>query len=161
MRSGRPIPDLTLTADERDALERWNRRPKSAQALAQPARIILACAAGTTNTAVAAASAVTQPTVGKGRARFVEQRLEGLEDESRPGVPRSITDADVERVLTLTRETTPADATPWSTRSMAQRAGLSQSAISRIWRAFALQPHRTESFQRSQDPLFLPRPAVH
>jgi transposase len=155
MRIGRPVPDLTLTADEQDALERWSRRPKTAQALAQRARIILACAAGKTNTAVAAELALTKQTVGKWRSRFIEQRLDGLLDEPRPGAPRTITDAAVERVLTLTLETTPSDATHWSTRSMAQRAGLSQSAISRIWRAFALQPHRTESFKLSKDPLFI------
>jgi transposase len=155
MRIGRPIPDLTLTPQEQEALERWSRRPTTAQALAQRARIILGCAAGKTNTAVATELGLTKQTVGKWRARFIEQRLDGLLDEPRPGTPRSITDADVERVLTLTLETTPADATHWSTRSMAQRSGLSQSAISRIWRAFALQPHRTESFKLSKDPLFI------
>lgn len=155
MRIGRPIPDLTLTADEREALERWSRRPKTAQALAQRARIILACSDGKTNTVVASDLSTTKQTVGKWRARFVSQRRDGLLDEPRPGAPRSITDGDVERVLTLTLETTPADATHWSTRSMAQRSGLSQSAISRIWRAFALQPHRTENFKLSKDPLFI------
>ena len=98
---------------------------------------------------------LAKQTVGKWRARFIERRLDGLLDEPRPGGPRSITDTDVERVVTLTLETTPADATHWSTRSMAARTGLSQSAISRIWRAFALQPHRTETFKLSSDPLFI------
>ena len=152
---GRPIPPLTITADEREALERWLRRPKTAQALAQRSRIVLACAEGNTNTAVSGELGVSKPTVGKWRARFLERRLDGLLDEPRPGAPRTISDADVERVLTLTLETAPTDATHWSTRSMARRSGLSQSAISRIWRAFALQPHRTETFKLSADPLFI------
>jgi transposase len=155
MRIGRPIPELTLTAEERETLERWTRRRTTAQALAQRARIILACADGKTNTAVAAAMSATKQTVGKWRTRFVAQGLDGLLDEPRPGAPRQISDAAVERVITFTLETTPADATHWSTRSMARHAGLSQSAVSRIWRAFALQPHRTETFKLSKDPLFI------
>lgn len=155
MTIGRPIPALQLSPEEREAMERWARRPTTAQALALRARIILACAVGRTNTAVAAELGLAKPTVGKWRARFVERRLDGLLDEPRPGAPRRITDAAVERVLTLTLETTPDDATHWSTRAMAHRTGMSQSAISRIWRAFALQPHRTESFKLSRDPLFI------
>lgn len=155
MRTGRPTPPLTLTSEERDTLERWNRRPKTAQALARRARVILACASGKSNTAVSAEVGLSKQSVGKWRSRFVQRRLDGLVDEPRPGAPRTIGDADVERVLTLTLETTPAQATHWSTRSMAQHAGLSQSAVSRIWRAFALQPHRTEGFQLSKDPLFI------
>ncbi|MDR7592601.1 MAG: helix-turn-helix domain-containing protein, partial [Armatimonadota bacterium] len=119
MPRGRPTPPLRLTPEERDTLERWARRPKSAQALALRARIVLDCATAKTNTAVAAAHRLSRPTVGKWRARFLAKRLDGLLDEPRPGAPRQITDADVERVLTLTLETTPRDATHWSTRSMA------------------------------------------
>ena len=155
MTIGRPIPALQLAPEEREAMERWARRPTTAQALALRARIILACAVGRTNTAVAAELGLAKPTVGKWRARFVERRLDGLLDEPRPGAPRRITDAEVERVVTLTLETTPDDATHWSTRAMAHRTGMSQSAISRIWRAFALQPHRTETFKLSRDPLFI------
>jgi len=155
MRTGRPIPPLTLTSEERETLERWARRPKTAQALAQRARLILACAAAKTNGAVAAAAGITRQTVGRWRSRFVAKRLDGLLDEPRPGAPRRITDADVERVLRLTLETTPRDATHWSTRAMGKRCGLSQSAVSRIWRAFALQPHRVETFKLSKDPLFI------
>lgn len=155
MRSGRPTAELTVTLEEHEVLERWIRRPKTAQALALRARVVLACAEGKTNTVVAAELGLSKPTVGKWRSRFVEQRLDGLLDEPRPGAPRTITDSDVERVITLTLESTPEDATHWSTRSMAQRAGLTQSAISRIWRAFALQPHRTETFKLSKDPLFI------
>jgi len=155
MRRGRPIPPLTLTPDERDTLARWARRPKTAQALAQRARIILACAAGAPNGAVAERLGVTRQTVGRWRTRFLAQRLDGLLDEPRPGAPRRITDAEVERVLTWTLERTPRDATHWSTRGMAKASGLSQTAVSRIWRAFALQPHRTETFKLSKDPLFI------
>ena len=139
MAIGRPIPPLHLSSDERESLERWKRRPTTAQALALRSRIILRCSEGKTNTVVAGEIGLAKQTVGKWRARFIERRLDGLLDEPRPGGPRSITDTDVERVVTLTLETTPADATHWSTRSMAARTGLSQSAISRIWRAFALQ----------------------
>ncbi len=155
MRRGRPIPPMLLTDDEHDTLERWARRRTTAQALALRARIVLACAAGHTNTAVAAQLAVANQTVGKWRARFARERLDGLLDEPRPGAPRTVTDADVERVLTLTLETTPRNATHWSTRTLAARCGLSRATVHRIWRAFALQPHRTETFKLSKDPLFI------
>ena len=155
MRTGRPIPPLTLTDDERATLDRWARRPTTAQAVAERARVILGCAAGKSNTGVARAVRLTKQTVGKWRSRFLTKGLDGLLDEPRPGAPRRIGDADVERVMRLTLETTPRDATHWSTRAMARRGGLSQTAISRIWRAFALQPHRVETFKRSKDPLFI------
>jgi transposase len=155
MPRGRPIPKLTLTNEERETLQSWTQRPKTAQALALRARIVLACATGKSNTVVAAALRLTKPTVGKWRGRFIAQRLDGLLDEPRPGAPRQITDAQVERVITLTLESTPSNATHWSTRLMARRCGMSQSAVSRIWRAFALQPHRSETFKLSRDPLFI------
>jgi transposase len=155
MRKGRPLPTLKLTAEERETLERWARRPKSAQALAQRARVVLACSQGKTNTVVSAELKRSRQAVGKWRRRFVAQRLDGLLDEPRPGAPRQITDAHVERVLTLTLESTPQNATHWSTRSLARKCGMSQSAVSRIWRAFALQPHRAETFKLSRDPLFV------
>ena len=155
MRTGRPMPALTLTDEERDTLERWARRRTTAQAVALRARIVLASAAGKTNTAIARETRVKKQTIGKWRARFLTKRLDGLLDEPRPGAPRKITDADVERVVTLTLESRPRDATHWSTRSMAATAGLSQTAICRIWRAFSLQPHRTETFKLSKDPLFV------
>ena len=155
MTLGRPIPPLLLSREERETLERWVRRPSSAQALSLRARIILTCAQGKTNTEVAQQMHLAKPTVGKWRSRFLARRLDGLPDEPRPGAPREISDAAVERVLTLTLEKRPADATYWSTRSMARRCGLSQSAVSRIWRAFALQPHRAETFQLSKAPLFI------
>ena len=155
MAIGRPIPPLTLAEDERRAMERWARRPKTAQALALRSRLILACATGKNKTTVAAELHVTKATVGKWRARFMERRLDGLLDEPRPGAPQKISDDQVERVLTLTLETMSADATHWSTRSMAQHCGLGKSTVSRIWRAFGLQPHRTETFKLSADPLFV------
>jgi len=154
-RLGRPIPEVELSAEERGALENWARRPKTAQATALRARLVLGCAAGKTNTAVAQELRVTKQTVGKWRSRFVAKRLDGLLDEPRPGAPRTVTDAAVERVVTLTLETTPRDATHWSTRAMARQCGLSQSTVSRIWGAFSLQPHRSETFKLSPDPLFI------
>lgn len=155
MALGRPIPPLELTDDERADLERWTRRAKTAQALALRARIVLGCGTGKSNSTVAANLGVAPQTVGKWRRRFLERRQDGLLDEPRPGAPRKITDDQVEAVVTLTLETTPMDATHWSTRSMAQRSGLGKTSINRIWRAFGLQPHRTESFKLSADPLFI------
>jgi len=155
MRRGRPVDPITLTADERTTLDQWARRPKTAQALAQRARIILACATESTNGAVADRLGVTRQMVGRWRRRFAHQRTDGLLDEPRPGAPRRITDAHVEQMLTRTLESTPRNATHWSTRAMAKACGLSQTAVSRIWRAFALQPHRSETFKRSKDPLFI------
>jgi transposase len=152
---GRPLAPMTVTERDREILERWMRRPKTAQGLAQRARIVLVCAEDKPNWMVAEELGVTRQTVGKWRARFAEFGVDGLLDEPRPGAPRTISDADVERVLTLTLETKPEDATHWSTRSMAKASGLTQSAVSRIWRAFALQPHRTDSFKLSTDPLFI------
>src|SRR3989475_632625 len=155
MRRGRPKAPLTLSDEERETLERWARRPTTAQALAQRARIVLACVSGRDNSAVAVEARVTRQTVGRWRRRFVAKRVAGLLDEPRPGAPRKISDAHVERVMRLTLETVPRDATHWSTRAMARRCGLSQTAVSRIWRAFALQPHRVETFKLSKDPLFI------
>lgn len=155
MAKGRPKARLVLAPPEREALQRWTRRRKTSQALALRARIVLRCASGATNRAVAEDLRVTQQTVGKWRKRFVERRLDGLLDEPRPGGPRRISDAKIEQVLVRTLETKPPDATHWSTRSLAKRTGLSQSTISRIWRAFGLQPHRSETFKLSHDPLFI------
>ena len=155
MAIGRPIPPVILDEAERVTLERWVRRPKTAQALALRARMILGCAQGRSNTVVAADLGVSGATVGKWRSRFLERRLDGLSDEPRSGRPRAVTDDDVERVIELTLETTPRDATHWSTRSMAQRCGLSHNTVGRIWRAFGLQPHRTAAFKLSSDPCFI------
>jgi transposase len=154
-RTGRPKVELALSDEERVTLERLVRRRKSAQAMAMRARIILACAEGATNRAVAAELGVSEAMVGKWRRRFVAKRLDGLFDEPRPGAVRTITDDKVEAVIVKTLEEKPKDATHWSTRSMAKATGMSQTAISRIWRAFGLQPWRAESFKLSTDPLFV------
>jgi transposase len=155
MPRGRPLAELTLTSEDRDTLLDWTRRPKTAQALALRARVVLAAAEGRPNDAIAAELRINPRTVGKWRRRFLAARLDGLLDEPRPGAPRTIGDADVERVIALTLESAPRDATHWSTRSMAAASGYSQSSISRIWRAFALAPHRSETFKLSTDPLFI------
>src|SRR5215831_5733954 len=152
MRKGRPLVPLMLTQEEQGTLERWARRPKSAQALAQRARVILACADGASNTVVAARLKLTMQTVGKWRSRFVNKRLDGLLDEPRLGTPLRLSDREVEQVLAMTLESTPKDATHWSTRSMAQACGLSHTSVRRIWSAFALAPHRSETFKLSKDP---------
>jgi len=155
MPSGRPLAPLTLTVDERETLQRWVARRTTAQALAQRARLVLAAADGLSNQRIVSLLHLTPQTVSKWRRRFLTARVDGLLDEPRPGAPRTIRDQDVEQVITLTLESTPHDATQWSTRSMARRSGMSQSAISRIWRAFGLQPHRSETFKLSRDPLFI------
>jgi len=155
MRTGRPKAALTVSNDEREKLEQWARRPKSTQRLALRARIVLACAEGRSNTEVARQLRVALPTVGKWRRRFIADRLEGLADEPRPGAPRTLSDAQVENVITRTLESKPKAATHWSTRGMAAASGLSQSAIVRIWHAFGLQPHRSETFKLSTDPFFV------
>ena len=155
MANGRAIPPVILSADERATLERWARRPTTAQALAMRARIVLASAEGQPILHVAQDQDISWATAREWRRRFLRRRLDGLLDEPRPGAPRRISDEDVERVVTMTLESPPRDATHWSTRSMARTSGLSQTAVSRIWRAFALQPHRTETFKLSKDPLFI------
>jgi transposase len=154
-RPGPKLPELALTNDERATLQRWARRRNSSQALALRCRIVLACAEGHSNQAVADRLGISKPTVTKWRSRFVARRLEGLADESRPGAARTIGDEQVERVLVATLETTPKDATHWSTRSLARQLGMSQSAISRIWRAFGLKPHLVDTFKLSTDPQFI------
>lgn len=146
---------VELTESERETLEGWKRRRKTAQALALRARIVLLAARDLTNGEVAERLDINRVTVGKWRNRFVEKRLDGLLDEPRPGAPRAVSDADVERVIVKTLESTPRNATHWSTRKMAEATGISQSTVSRIWRAFGLQPHRVETFKLSNDPLFV------
>lgn len=152
---GRPTKPLSVTVEEKEKLAMLARRPKTGQAMALRARIVLGCDEGLSNGAVAKRLQITQATVCKWRERFRVERLEGLLDEPRPGAPRSITDKQVEAVVTKTLESMPANATHWSTRSMAQKAGLSQTAIVRIWHAFGLQPHRVENFKLSKDPQFV------
>jgi transposase len=155
MRTGRPKIALILTDEERHRLESLAHRSRSAPHVARRARIILACAEGTDSKVVARRLHVTPATVSKWRGRFVRQRLDGLYDEPRPGAQRTITDEQVEQVVIRTLETTPRGATHWSTRDMAKAVGLSHMAISRIWRTFGLQPHRSETFKLSTDPLLV------
>ena len=149
------LKPLLVTDDERSQLQTWVRRPKTSQRLALRARIVLAAADGSSNTEIAEAMGITLPTVGKWRQRFLEDRLDGLADEPRPGTPRSLTDTQIEEAITKTLETKPANATHWSTRSLAKTLGLSQTAVSRIWRAFGLQPQRADTFKLSADPFFI------
>jgi transposase len=153
--AGRRLEALTLTDAERSELTALAARPKTAQALAQHARIILACAEGLENKAVSQQLGVHAMTVGKWRRRFLDQRVEGLRDEPRPGTPRTIDDARIEAVITRTLESQPEDATHWSSRGMARDSGLAVSTVQRIWRAFGLKPHRQETFKLSTDPDFV------
>ena len=155
MARGRQLLPLALSVEENNQLIEWTRRRKTSQALALRSRIILACAQPLGNREVATRLQITPQTVGKWRSRFVERRLDGLLDEPRPGAPRKIGDAQIERVVATTLNQRPRDATHWSTRSLAKKLGLSQTAVSRIWRAFGLQPHRQETFKLSTDPLFI------
>lgn len=155
MAIGRPVEQFELSLDEREKLTLLVRTPKTSQAMSLRARIVLAYASGMSNTAVAEQLAITRPTVGKWRQRFIDFRLDGILDEPRPGAPRTITDAQVEQVVTSTLETMPRQGTHWTTRLMAQKTGLSQTAIVRIWHAFGLKPHLVEHFKLSKDPLFV------
>jgi len=146
---------IELSEGEREILEGYVRRRTTAQDLALRARIVLRCADGGENTEIAAELKVHRLTVGRWRARFAKLRLPGLQDEPRPGAPRKIGDAKVERVIVDTLESKPKGATHWSTRDMAKHSGLSHSTVGRIWRAFGLQPHRSDAFQLSNDPMFI------
>ena len=154
-RGPKPAP-VTLSLEERAALEALVRRRSAGQALVQRARIVLACAeTGATNAGVARQLRVSRPSVTTWRQRFLEHRLDGLVDRPRSGAPRQVGDEQVERLITLTLETQPEGATHWSTRAMAKRVGMSQTMVSRIWRAFGLAPHRAETFKLSSDPAFI------
>lgn len=155
MAIGRPKARLIVSPSERTRLEAWSRRRKTAQALALRSRIVLRCASGLQNIDVAEQLGVSNQMIGKWRQRFIDRRIDGLLDEPRPGAPRKISDEDVERVIVQTLETTPRDATHWSVRSMAKESGISRTTVHRIWSAFSLQPHRSETFKLSKDPLFV------
>jgi transposase len=134
------LEPLVLSEDERHTLESWVKRRSTAQGLALRARIVLACAQGGSNLAVAARLGVDRKTVTRWRARFLRDRLDGLTDDPRPGVPRTLTDAQVEEVVVRTLEEVPEGATHWSKRELAKRVGMSPSSVLRIWRTFGLQP---------------------
>jgi len=155
MGRGRKLPILTLTDEDRETLRGWSGRRKTAQALALRSRIVVRAVEGGSAAGIAAELKVCAATVRKWWHRFGEAGVDGLLDEARPGQPRKVTDAEIERVLTLTLESKPKAATHWSTRTMAEAAGINQTAVSRIWRAFSLAPHRSETFKLSKDPLFI------
>jgi transposase len=146
---------VTLSKEQTEALRMLVSRRTTAQGLAKRAGIVLACAKGLQNKQVAQRLGVHQETVGTWRKRFIAQGIDGLYDEPRPGAPRTITDDEVEAVIVRTLESTPRNATHWSSRMMARESGLSTSSVQRIWRAFGLQPHRTGTFKLSTDPLFI------
>jgi len=154
---------LVLSKTEREVLVGLLRRRSTGQDVAVRARIVLACAdPQATNTAIAKRLGVSRQSVVTWRQRFSAHRLDGLGDAPRSGAPRKVTDDAVERLIALTLETQPEGATHWSTRSMAQRTGLSQTMVSRIWRAFGLRPHRHETFKLSSDPAFVDKgPRCH
>ncbi len=155
MRTGRPKQPLVLTKEEQERLESLTHRARSQPALARRARVVLACAEGFDNKSVAKKLRCSLGMVGKWRSRFLRTRLEGLYDEPRPGAPRQVKDDQVEQVVIRTLESTPRGQTHWSTRELAKATGLSRMTISRIWHAFGLQPHRTETFKLSPDPLLI------
>ena len=155
MRRGRRLPQLELSGEQRSTLQGWTRRRKTAQALSMRARIVLRASEGLTATAIATETHACIQTVSKWWRRFDERGLDGLLDEPRPGQPRKLSDAQIEEVIVRTLESKPPAATHWSTRTMAQATGVNQTAISRIWRAFSLAPHRSETFKLSKDPLFI------
>lgn len=152
---GHPVASIVLTEEEKSTLQRYVRRGTTSQQLAERSRIILACARGLNNREVAKEIGVIPHTVGKWRQRYVQSRLDGLHDCARPGTPRSIGDEIVEKVIVQTLETIPKGATHWTTRGMAKSVGISRETVGRIWRAFGLKPHLSESFQLSTDPLFI------
>jgi len=146
---------ITLSVDERAYLDRLVRRRKVGRGDAQRAEIVLLAADGLNNCAIAAKIGVTRQTVRTWRERFAKHRLDGLCDEPRCGAPRKIGDDQVEAIVVKTLEEKPTGATHWSTRDMAKASGVSASSVQRIWRAFSLQPHRTETFKLSTDPQFV------
>src|SRR5215813_552968 len=155
MRTGRPKQPLVLTEAEREQLQSLAHRSRSQPLLARRARVVLACADGLDNQTAARKLRCSLGMVGKWRSRFLKSRLEGLYDEPRPGTPRKVTDKQIEEIIIQTLESTPRGQTHWSTREMAKASGISHSTINRIWRAFGLQPHRTEPFKLSPDPLLI------
>lgn len=154
-RRGPQLQPLALSVQENNQLVEWTRRHKTSQALALRARLILGCAGGQNNSEVARRCGVIRTTVGKWRSRFLKRRLDGLLDEPRPGAPRKHGDAKIEQLIAATLNERPVEATHWSTRLLAKKLNVSQSTVSRVWRAFGLQPHRSETFKLSTDPLFI------
>ena len=154
-RRGRPQPTIELTDAERTELHRLKRRARTNRHLALRAKIVLRASGGDTNVRIAAKLRCGESTVRRWRKRFLERRVEGLYDEPRPGAPRTITDEKVEEIIVQTLESKPKGRTHWSTRKMADKAGISHSSVGRIWRTFGLQPHIVRGFKLSDDPQFI------
>lgn len=154
-RTGRPTARIELSKDDLETLQRFTARTRSARTLAFRSNIILASASGLRDVDVAAKLRTTAHTVGKWRKRFIELGIDGLLDEPRPGAPRKVTDEEVEKLVVETLETTPKGATHWSTREMAKHLGMSHTTVGRVWRAFGLKPHRSETFTISRDPMLV------
>jgi len=153
---GRPMPQLTLTAEERSQLESMARSRSMSAALVQRAKIVLACAEGKPNTEVAERFGAHKATVGLWRGRFVTRRIAGLYDELRPGKPRTINDERVAELIYTTLHKRPSSgATQWSVRDLEADTGISKSSVQRYLSLFGVQPHRTESFKLSTDPFFV------
>jgi len=155
MGPGRPAAQIVLSEDERETLLRWLRRHKTSQQLAQRARIVLGCADGKTNLAIAQEENCSPVTVSKWRRRFAVERLQGLADLPRSGAPRTIGDDIVEAVVIDALESAPGEDTHWSTRGLAAKHGVSRESVGRIWRAFGLKPWVQDEFKISPDPLFV------
>lgn len=156
MAMGRPKAELVLSEEEQAQLQSLARSRSLPAALVQRANIVLACAAGATNSAVAQRFGTTNATVGKWRRRFVARRIAGLDDELRPGKPRSIDDERIAELLTTTLHHRPKDgATHWSVRGLAAETGIAKTSVHRLLQAFGLQPHRRDSFKLSTDPFFI------
>ena len=155
MSSGRPPVVIDLTSAEREQLESMLRRRRIAKADAQRAQVILLAAEGATGKEIEARTGLSGPTIVKWRQRFLTHRTLGLSELPRSGAPRKVSDEQIEAIIQQTLESTPEAATHWSTREMARRCGFSRQTVSRIWRAFGLRPHRSESFTLSTDPYFV------
>jgi len=154
-RKGRPPTKVQLTSSERKDLERWARSRTVSHQLVLRSQIILACADGLGTGEVATQLGVAQQTVSKWRKRFAQDRVAGLSDLPRPNVERKLADETVEQLVRTTLETKPMGQTHWSTRQLATKLGVSQSTVSRVWRAFQLQPHRQDTFTLSTDDFFV------
>jgi len=152
---GRIAPVIVLTEDERDQLESYVRSRSMPSGLSSRFRIILFAANGLSNMEISEKVGLSRATVGKWRKRYVENGLEGLHDELRPGRPRSVSDEKVAELIHRTLKTQPEGSTHWSTRTMAGEIGVSHMTVYRVWQAFGLKPHLRDTFKLSTDPFFV------
>ena len=146
---------LMVTEEERAELAHLERQPSTPHGLAVRCKVVLLDEQGWTYAAIGAKLDMREQTVLKWRTRFLTRRLAGLRDKPRPGAKKKITDEQVAEVVRKTLHEKPKDATHWSLRSMATESGISRSSVGTIWRAFNLQPHRTQTFKLSNDPNFV------